>query len=159
MSDSNYIIVPIKPAFVQRARQGRDDQDQPVEHSIAKGGEPLRDQLRRALPGETIILASYCPFELAGPYREYGAVFISADAPAPAMPLRRLPLGEHGNFFSDSLVLRAYSSQERIVDAAVVRAEAAEEQLAAFLTRGDVAFVLGRFAAYGCYGCRIERAS
>jgi hypothetical protein len=157
MNHIDYTIVPIKPAFVQRARLGRDDQNQPVELSVASGGEPLRDQLRHALPGEAIILASYCPFDVDGPYKEYGPVFISVELPAPASPLTRLPLREHGNYFSDTLVLRAYSADERIVDAVVTVAGDAEQQLATFLARDDVQFVLARFAAYGCYGCRIER--
>lgn len=157
MKPFDYTIVPIAPAFVQRARRGRDDQDQAVERVIAEGGEPLRDQLRRALPGEAIILASYCPFELAGPYKEYGPVFISADLPAPAALPARLPLGEDGSYFGDTLVLRAYSDDERIVDAAVTPSHQAQKRLAALLAGPQVAFVLARFAAYGCYGCRIER--
>jgi hypothetical protein len=157
MNHIDYTIVPIKPGFVQRARLGRDDQDQPVEVGVASGGEPLRDQLRRALPGEAIILASYCPFDVEGPYKEYGPVFISADLPAPTAQRTRLPLHEHGNYFSDTLVLRAYSADERIVDAVVTQSGDAEQQLATYLTRDDVQFVLARFAAYGCYGCRIDR--
>lgn len=158
MNHIDYTIVPIKPGFVQRARLGRDDQNQPVELSVASGGEPLRDQLRRAVPGEAIILASYCPFDVEGPYKEYGPVFISAELPAPTAPVTRLPLREHGNYFSDTLVLRAYSADQRIVDAVVTPAAEAEQRLAAYLLRDDVVFVLARFAAYGCYGCRIDKA-
>jgi hypothetical protein len=156
MNQAHYTITPIKPDFVQRARLGKDDQDQPVERLLAEGGEPLRDQLRRAMPGEAIILASYCPFDLASPYKEFGPVFISADLPAPQGQLAHLPLGEHGSYFGDTLVLRAYSTDERIVDAVVSSADDAEQRLAALLAHGDVQFVLARFAAYGCYGCRIE---
>ena len=157
MTPANFTIIPIQPGFVQRARLGRDDQDQAVQRLTAEGGEPLRDQLRRALPGEAILLASYCPFEVVGPYKEYGPVFISADLPAPAAAPARLPLREHGNYFGDTLVLRAYSGDERIVDAAVTSAVEAEARLATLLAQPEVAFVLARFVAYGCYGCRIER--
>jgi hypothetical protein len=93
-------IVPICSAFLQRARAGIDDLGQPVERHLAAGGEPLRDALRRAVPGEAILLASHCPFTLAGPYREYGPVFVSADAggmpamdalPPTSMPCSRTP--------------------------------------------------------------------
>jgi hypothetical protein len=36
-------------------------------------------------------------------------------------------------------------------------ASAAARDLDTFLARDDVAFVLARFAAYGCYALRVER--
>jgi hypothetical protein len=152
-------IVPLRADFLVQARTlGLDDQRQPVERHLAQGGEPCRDVLRRARPGEQLILASYCPFKVPGPYREYGPVFIlageSTEAPAPG----QLPaMGGEGYFKSD-FVLRAYCAKERIVDAAIVPAAGAEQQLNALFARTEVHFVLARFAAYGCYACRIERA-
>lgn len=154
--EHRYQIEPLRLAFVQRAReQGRDDQNQPVERVSAQGGEPCRDVLRRARPGEALILASYCPFALAGPYREYGPVFILAepgDTGAAAWPP-----GGAASYFLQSFVLRAYDDQERIAAALVSSPAAAEADLAALFGRDEVRFVLARFAAYGCYGCRIAR--
>lgn len=150
-------IVPLPRAFLTRVREGLDDQGQPVERHVAAGGEPLRDCLRRANPGETILLASYCPFTVAGPYKEYGPVFVSAaEQPAPspdALPFVGVP-----PYLGESFVLRAYSTQERIVDARLSSPCAAGADLAAFFARPDVAFVLARFPAYGCYALRVERA-
>jgi len=149
-------IVPLADAFLARVRAGADDQGQLVERHIAQGGEPLRDCLRRALPGEAILLTSYCPFTIAGPYKEYGPVFVSA-SPQPAPRLDTLPFDGEQPYLGASFVLRAYSADERIVDATLSSTSSAAPDLNTFLARDDVAFVLARFAAYGCYALRIER--
>jgi hypothetical protein len=158
---ASYTITPIRPDFLERARGlGLDDQDQPIERHVAEGGEPLRDVMRRARPGEAIVLASYCPFSEAGPYREYGPVFIHAaqeDSVMPAWLPTRLPIDGDGTYFNRTFVLRAYSARQRIVDAVLTIPEEAESRLQDLLDRPDVSFVLARFAAYGCYACRVER--
>ena len=152
-------IVPIKADFLLKARQaGFDDQNQAVEKHIAEGGEPCRDALRRAMPGEALILASYTPFEVSGPYKEYGPVFIQAEASPEPVDMSRLPITPQSEYLGKMFVLRAYSKDERIMDGFVVASEEAEVQLQDLLAREDVAFVLVRFAGYGCYACRIERA-
>lgn len=151
-------IVPLPDAFLERVRAGVDDQGQTVERLVAQGGEPLRDCLRRALPGEAILLASYCPFTVAGPYKEYGPVFVSA-VPQAWPRLDVLPVDGELPYLGTSFVLRAYSADERIVDAILSSPQAAGGDLRALLARDDVAFVLGRYAAYGCYALRLERTS
>jgi hypothetical protein len=154
-----YNITPIRGAFLQTAqRQGLDDQAQTVERHVASGGEPCRDVFRRATPGETILLASYCPFELASPYKEFGPVFVMADAAPNTTPPDSLAALMACGYLGESFVLRAYSETERIVDGVVVHHTQAEATLQAMLHRADVSFVLVRFAGYGCYACRIERA-
>lgn len=152
-------IAPIRASFLQQVReQGRDDLGQPVEHHIAQGGEPCRDVLRRARPGEALILASYGPFSQAGPYREYGPVFVLAEASDETPNLQARPWVGDSPYLGASFVLRAYSAAETIVEGQVVPQEQAETLLQALLARPDVAFVLARFAGYGCYACRLERA-
>lgn len=151
-------ILSLPQDFVWRARAGIDDLGQPVERHIAQGGEPLRDALRRAEPGEPILLASYCPFTQAGPYREYGPVFLAAHGEG--APQRAcLPLEAETPYLGASFVLRAYGRDERIVDARVSSPQAAATDLDAFFARADVAFVLARFTAYGCYALRVERSA
>lgn len=151
-------IVPLADAFLARVRGGADDQGQPVERHVAQGGEPLRDCLRRALPGEAILLASYCPFTVTGPYREYGPVFIAA-APQAVPRLDALPVEGEQPYLGASFVLRAYSADERIVDAVMSSPFAAGNDLQTLFAHADVAFVLARFTAYGCYALRMERAT
>ena len=75
-----YQITPIRNDFLIKVRESSiDDQTQPIVHIIANGGEPCRDVLRRAVAGEELILASYCPFSKPGPFKEYGAVFVLAN--------------------------------------------------------------------------------
>jgi len=151
-------IVPLADAFLARVRGGADDQGQPVERHVARDGEPLRDCLRRALPGEAILLASYCPFTVTGPYREYGSVFIAA-APQAVPRLDALPVEGEQPYLGASFVLRAYSANERIVDAVLSSPFAAGKDLQALFAHADAAFVLARFTAYGCYALRMERAT
>jgi hypothetical protein len=155
-----FSITPIRASFVERARgAGLDDLDQQVEQHIAEGGEPCRDALRRARPGERLILASYCPFERAGPYREYGPVFILAQGESTPAAREVLPIDGETPYLRTPFVLRAYSSDERIVDAVVTETGQAQAELARLLANDRTAFVLARFAAYGCYACRIDRRS
>ena len=153
-----YRIVPIAAAFLQSVRQfDLDDQNQAVEHLIANGGEPCRDALRRATAGEELLLASYSPFAIAGPYKEFGPVFIYANQNA--VPHDDIGLSDliEQQYLGAQFVLRAYSTQERIVDARLTSPDRCEADLQSLLRLEEVNFVLVRFAAYGCYACRIER--
>lgn len=154
-----YHIVPIHSAFLQRLREdGVDDQTQTAEHHIATGGEPCRDVLRRAQPGERIVLASYTPFTKPGPYKEFGPIFVMADGAEEAskpLPPSLNALAACG-YLRDTFVLRAYDGADRIVDGVVVQVDAAEHTLQDMLRRETVRYVLVRFAGYGCYACRIE---
>ena len=155
-----YKIIPIREDFLLKARnESLDDQNQPVEHLIAQGGEPCRDVLRRALPGEKLILASYCPFSKTGPYKEYGPVFIMANNTAELPDLSQLPLssGKETDYLVETFVIRAYSEQESIVDATLASKKDALSMVNHFFSMAEVQFILLRFAAYGCYSLRLDR--
>lgn len=155
-----YCPTPIRASFLTQARDAAlDDQQQPVVHLTAKGGEPCRDVLRRARPGEPLILASYCPFTQAGPYREYGPVFILQDANQLVSGDHYLPRGTPGDYLQAEkpLVLRAYNAREEIAAASLVQPDRIDAELSAYFLCADVRFVLLRFAAYGCYGLRFDR--
>lgn len=153
-----FSITPIRHAFLRQVRQtGLDDLGQTVERHVAQGGEPCRDVLRRAQAGEALMLASYCPFELASPYREYGPVFVLAADSLESPDYQSLPTVGENPYFGASFVLRAYSSRERIVDAKLSSPAHAKNDIEAFFACADVAFILARFPTYGCYACRIER--
>jgi len=149
-------IAPVPAAFLDRARsEGIDALGQPVRRVVAEGGEPCRDVLRRARAGEELILASFSPFREEGPYREFGPVFILADASAEGVPRKALPVTQ--GYLRDRFVLRAYSPREEILDAAMVTPAETEETIERFLANPDVAFVHARFPLYGCFACRIDR--
>lgn len=152
-------ITPLREDFLIKIRKyGLDDQNQPVERLVAEGGEPCRDVLRRARAGETLILASYCPFSRSGPYKEYGPIFTLAEPSAEAVRFDRLPLpnGQDSDYLPDHFVLRAYDEFERIVGSLLSSPARCEADLERLLADTRVKFVLVRFAAFGCYAFRIE---
>lgn len=151
-----FVVTPVSPAFADRVRRAlRDDFNRTVGVTIAQGGEPLRDQLRRAAPGERIILCSHQAVPLPSPFAEIGPIFISAEPAAPA-PLWRdeLPSG----YFPRTLALRAYDGRHCITESAVCEPAATPGKIREFLSRPGVAYVHARFAGHGCYACRFDRA-
>ena len=156
-------IAPIPAEFLDRVRhQGLDDQGQPVRRlRSAEGSEPCRDVLRRARPGEELILASFCPFGQPGPYKEFGPIFVLANPSGETIARDALPLphGSPSDYLGDQFAVRAYGQREDILDAALVTPAQARETVEQFLGRPDVAFVHARFPSYGCFACRIERSA
>ena len=155
------VIRPIRKDFLLKVREADlDDQNQKVVRVIAGGGEPCRDVLRRAMPGEELILASYCPFTAAGPYKEYGAVYVLASPSTEIVDYQSLPLpqGSPTDYLREQpFVLRAYTKAENIVAAELLEPSSAQAVLSEMFENSQVEFVLARYAAYGCYSFRIER--
>lgn len=153
-------IVPIRADFLSKVRNaGLDDQDQRVEKFVAQGGEVCRDVLRGAYPGEEVIAASYCPFSLAGPYKEYGPIFVLANETKETVLWDVLPNSteKETDYIKDQVVLRAYDATEHITMASVVLSVDLELSLQNYLSQESTAFVLVRYVAYGCYSFRVER--
>jgi hypothetical protein len=150
-------VTPLSSAFADRVRATlRDDFNRAVHVTIAEGGEPLRDQLRRAIVGERIILCSYQAVPLPSPFAEIGPIFIAAQ-PGEAFPC---PHGElPPGYFPRTLALRAYDANDCIIESAVVEPAAAPARIRAFLDRPEVAQVHARFAGHGCFACRFDRVS
>ena len=153
---TNITIAPLPSAFLNRVRsEGIDDLGQPVRRMLASGGEPCRDALRRAEPGEELILASFSPFQCVGPYREYGPVFVLANASDADGAHDALPTAN--DYLREQFVFRAYAGDESIRDAALVTRESAEATLERFLASPETAFVHARFPTYGCFALRVDR--
>ena len=151
----NFRIEPIETAAVERARIRLSENDPTVELVVADepNSYPCRHCLEDAQPGERMLLFSHSPFEKMGPYKESGAVFAHeracARASKPQIPeqlRRRL------------LALRGYSADQRILAADVVQGTAIEPLIEELLQKPEVAYVHARFAKFGCFACRIERA-
>ncbi|WP_434631748.1 DUF1203 domain-containing protein [Chromobacterium sp. CV08] len=152
----------LDPVFVERARrEGVDALGQPVRRLTAAGGEPFRDALRRARPGEALILASYSPFRQAGPYREYGPVFLAAGPqPEPLPGLSSLLRRAGGDgYLGDGVALRAYDDGQTMLEAALLPTREAEATLARWEARPEIAFAMLRFPAHGCYALRLNRSA
>ncbi len=157
----NIYIKPLPQDFLTRVRErGLDDQLQPVRRYIStEGGEPCRDVLRRARPGEEVILASFCPYTQAGPYKEFGPVYVLANPSNENVQRNVMPLpnGRLETFLGERFALRAYDHSESIIDGELAQADEAEAFIERFLQRPEVAFVQARFPAHGCFACRFER--
>lgn len=152
----SFSITPISNAFVARVRATlRDDFGRTVAVTTAAGGEPMRDQLRRAAPGERLILCSFQAVPLPSPFAEIGPVFVSADAPTLAPFRDSLPPG----YFNRTFALRAYDRLDRIIDSTLVEPAEAAGAFAKFLARAEVTFLHARFAGHGCFAARIERSA
>lgn len=151
----HFAIAPLPDSFVQRVRATlRDDFGRTVEITIASSGEPMRDQLRRAAPGERLILCSYQAVALPSAFAEIGPIYISADAPPRAAFTDELPPG----YFNRTFALRAYDAADRIIESTLVEPAAAAEKIRALLTLRSAAYLHARFAGHGCFAARLERA-
>jgi len=151
-------VAPIPLAFLDRVRnEGTDDLGQPVKHLVARGGEPCREILRRASPGEALILASFTPFAKSGPYKEYGPIFVLAHESGESVRRDWIDAGSAQNYLREQFVIRAYSEAEEIIDAALVSAADAQHVAERFFAMSEAAFLHVRFPAYGCFACRLDR--
>ena len=153
-------IAAIPGSYLHRVRAtGLDDLGQPVKRVIAQGGEPCRGVLRRAKPGESLILASFTPFTRPGPYKEYGPIFVLAEASDESVQRNALPAaGLDTTYLRQQFAVRAYSEAEEIRDAALVNAGDFAQIVERFLAVPDTAFLHVRFPTYGCFAMRIDRA-
>jgi hypothetical protein len=152
-------VAPLPADFLTRVRtEGFDDLGQSVQYRTAKGGEPCRDVLRRARPGEKLILASHSPFTKTGPFKEYGPIYVLADESDEPVRRDSVQAGSETDYLRAQFVIRAYSRDEEIVDAALVEAKSAQSVVERFFGRSDVAFLHVRFPTYGCFACRLTPA-
>ena len=121
---------------------------------MAAEGEPLRDEHRRAAPGERIILWGYQSVPLPSMFAETGPIFISSEPSFQIDPWQdELPRG----FFPRAFVERAHGIQANIIGSASCEPIEAPDKISEFLASGEVAYVQARFAENGCFACRSER--
>lgn len=159
-------ILPIPPRTLDQLRTVDDagaEPEQLVEDD--EPGRPLRCCLRRSLPGERLVLASYAPVRrwaaavgaAPGAYDEVGPVFVHSDhcngPESPAWPEQ---------LRGRRRVLRAYSWQGRILGGCLLdspaRTRLAERTAGDLLLNPDVAFVQVRAVEFGCFLFEVRRA-
>jgi hypothetical protein len=151
----SFSVQPLDEDFAGRVRSSLcDDFGRPVHAALAAGGEPLRDQLRRASPGESIILCSYQAVPLPSAYAEIGPIFISARREPPPRPiLNGLPRG----YFTSTFALRGYNASNEIVEATLAEPVNAVETIRRLLSVPEIHSLHARFAGHGCFAARIVR--
>ena len=151
-------IAPIPEEFLKQVRvEGRDALGQQVKRLRASGGEPCRDVLRRAKPGEELILASFSPFSKPGPFHEFGPIYVLANDSGERIDRDVIETGSGENYLRSRFAIRAYSTAEEIIDAELVEAGDAQETIERFFARPETAFIHVRFPTYGCFACRLDR--
>lgn len=155
ISGHDFVISPLSADFVARVRSTRrDDFGREVKIASAQGGEPMRDQLRRAHAGERLILCSYQAVALPSDFAEIGPVYISAELEPAESAVGRLPEG----YFNRLFALRSYDEQNRIVGSLLVEPASAPAAFATALASPGVAYLHARFAGHGCFAARVDRA-
>lgn len=151
-----FAVQPLPADFVTRVRATRrDDFARAVEVTVAQGGEPMRDQLRRAAPGERLILCSYQAVPLSSRFAEIGPIYVSADAPPTGPLVELLPAG----YFNRTFALRAYDARDEIVGSTLVDPSHAADKIRDLLAQPGVGYLHARFAGHGCFAARIDRCA
>jgi hypothetical protein len=120
----------------------------------AGAGYPCRVSLEDAQPGEPLLLINFEHQPAANPYRSCHAIFVRESARQAFVGIGDIPEVLRKRFLS----IRAFDSDDMMVDADVVDGTDAETLIERLLSRSDTAYLHAHFAKRGCYGARIERA-
>ena len=155
MKTSNFRIVPLPTDVANAARQAAAAgvPDHAVITADSPTGYPCRHCLRWAKVGEHVILFPYASILPGRPYSESGPIFVHAESCKRYAVTEQYPAD-----FRGSRVLRAYSSNDDMIDAAVVSDNNPEPVIARLLQNPETAFLQARSVTRGCYTFRIERA-
>jgi hypothetical protein len=119
----------------------------------ADRGFPCRIGLRDVGVGERVILLNYVSHDVAGPFRTAYAIYVGEQS-QPARPfIDTLPdyLG------SRALSLRAFDTDGLIVTAVLARPGESDAAVRKLFADERVAYIMAHFAAFGCFGAKIER--
>jgi hypothetical protein len=151
----SFIVSPLETAVADEIRNASTDAYgnalQPETQTTY--GNPCRHCLRRANPGERLVLFSYSPFDAPNPYKEVGPIFVHADGCSRYAQTDRVP----EDFLNRPIVLRGYDAHQRIANVAVVVDGTTERRVEELLADPDVAFVHARSFTHGCFLFRVDR--
>jgi hypothetical protein len=154
MKNSNYRIVPLATEVADRARRAAEAgaTDHAVVTATSPTEAPCRHCLRWASPGERVILFPYTSIQPGRPYFETGPIFVHAD---PCERYRRTH--EFPADFRRNRVLRAYDSDDNMIDAEVIEIDNIGQVIERMLSNPAAAFLQARSVTRGCYTFRLER--
>jgi hypothetical protein len=119
----------------------------------SEGLIPCRITLSDVPAGTTVLLLSFRHQPANSPYRAEGPIFVTqgpaptrvVDDELPPMMAKRL------------LSVRAYNSDDMIVEADVVDGKEADGLFRNYLARRNIAYLHVHFAKHGCYAGRVDR--
>jgi hypothetical protein len=98
------------------------------------------------------VLFPYASIPPGRPYSESGPIFVHAEACPRYEPTDRYP-----EDFRSHRVLRAYDSENDMIDAMVVADDQPEPMIEKLLQNPATAFLQARSVTRGCYTFKIER--
>jgi len=120
----------------------------------AKPGYPDRIEVRDAEPGESVLLLNYTHQPADNPYRSSHAIFVLEGASVAYDRIDDVPEVMRIRPMS----LRAFDSDDLMVDADIVDGREIERFIDRFLADPRVAYVHAHYARRGCYAARVDRA-
>lgn len=119
----------------------------------ADRGFPCRVSLEDARAGEELILVNHVSHDVETPYRAAHAVYVRADAVAPAPFVDTTPPVFEGR----PLSLRGFDAQGMLRGARLSPPGEADAGIRALFADEAIAYIHAHNAAYGCFAARIDR--
>ncbi len=153
-TQTNFQIRPLSPEVAKAARKTRVDRfGNPL--TVLRDGNPhqCRVCLTMSKSDEGVILLAYRPFESNQPYAETGPIFVHERTCQPYDNYSTYP----PEFPRSAVVLRGYSSEDRIVGAEAVGQRVVEDVIREMFANPAIEYIHARNLGYGCFMFRINR--
>ena len=142
-------VVPITPGAAEALRA----QGGPVYVADESPGYPCRQCLQDADIGEELILVSHDPFTRDSPYRSASPIFLHLSTCAVDASTTGLPTQLIGR----QLSVRAFDTDEMMIDAAVINGIELHDTLDRFFAEAETDRIHIRNATRGCWAAIAER--
>jgi hypothetical protein len=154
MTTSGFRIVPLPREVAETAREAarRGAAGYARLKADAPQAYPCRHCLRWAQPGEHVLLFTYASIPLGRPYAESGPIFVHEQACEPYHATSSYPPD-----LRNGRVLRAYDSEDNMIDAVVVDGAEPDKLIAKLFANPGTAFLQVRSVTRGCFTFKIER--
>jgi len=154
MTTSNFRIVALPSEIAEKAREAakRGAPGHALINVDSPHCYPCRHCLRWAQACERMILFTYASIPPGCPYSESGPIFVHEQ---PCEPYRMT--NKYPESFREGRVLRAYDSQQNMIDAVVVNDKEPEVVIAKLFANPQTAFLQAHSVTRGCFTFKIER--
>lgn len=119
-----------------------------------KPGFPDRIELKDVDIGETVLLLNHVCQPADNPYRASHAIFVREGATRQYSAVNQIPAMLRLRLLS----LRAYDSDDMMVDADVVEGTAVEQAIVRLFSNEQVRYIHVHNAKQGCYAARVDRS-
>jgi Protein of unknown function (DUF1203) len=147
---NTFTVRPLESAVADRLRNGPN----PIVYVADEfPGFPCRECLRDAAIGEELVLVSHDPFTKQSPYRSPSPIFVHRQSCATNVDTAEIP----EQLQRRQLSVRAFDSNEMMVDAKVIQGAELEALLCTLLAEKATSYVDIHNASRGCWAARAER--